>query len=391
MKKKLLVFTSTRADYGLLKPLLDRLIQDDEVDTKIFVSATHLSQKYGYTVDEIKKTHASYIIAEVEHALGGEKHLDSALAMSEALGKYAIQINRIKPDYALVLGDRYEALTFGLACATLMVPLAHLYGGELTYGAVDDKFRHCLTKLAELHFTACEKYRRRIIQMGEAPESVYNVGALGVENALNLKLLSESELSKDLGFEFTKEMYLMTFHPETNTDDYGVEKLDALLNALKARMQDKKVHVIITGVNSDAGASQIRARLDEFIKSNIEQVHYIESLGMLRYLSCIKLVTGVVGNSSSGVLEASSLGTPTLNIGSRQDGREREYSVIDLQNIEQIEKFDFNKLLLLKNTMSVNERVGLFGDGTTSSQIAEVIAQSMKKEQQNLLKKFNDL
>ena len=389
--KKLVVYTSSRADYGLLRPLIDRLKKSSAVKPVLFVTGTHLSDQYGRTIDEIKAEHADIIGAEVNHSLGGQDYIDTAKAMSEALLAYAQNLQMIKPDYALVLGDRYEAMSFGLACATLMIPIFHIHGGELTYGALDDKFRHCLTKLSDYHFASCEKYRKRIIQMGENPDCVYNVGALGVDNALNASLLSKAELEKQLGFSLAPETYLVTFHPETNSVDFGAPLLKAMLKKIYERVDQHQALVIITGVNSDVGANAVRNEIENFVKSNPAKIKYFESLGMLKYLTCLKYATAVVGNTSSGILEAHSLGTPALNIGHRQDGRERELSVVDLVTTDNIEAFDFKSLSNLKKGLILFDQSSLFGNGQSSTLITRYIEDIVTRHQVPKFKMFYDL
>lgn len=391
MKKKVLVYTSTRADYGLLSPLIDQLAKSNLLEPLIFVTGTHVESNYGLTIQEIKKKHNPFIAAEVSHKLGGKEPLETAVAMADALLVYSRKIAELQPDYAIVLGDRYEALSFGLACANLKIPLIHIHGGELTYGAIDDKFRHCLSKLAEFHFVACEVYRARLLQMGEDPQTVFNVGALGVENALKTPYLSVGDLEKIVGFSLSQETYMLVFHPETNSADFGLENLKALLKKLQERIENFGAKVIVTGVNSDAGSVRIKQELSQFIEKNKDHVFFFESLGSQNYMSAIRFVTAVVGNSSSGILEAHSLGTPALNVGFRQEGREREMSVIDLKIPQDIQNFDFSELVKIKIKLGQTTTPSLFGDGQVSVKMVQIIENDLLRKKTESFKKFYDI
>jgi GDP/UDP-N,N'-diacetylbacillosamine 2-epimerase (hydrolysing) len=394
MKKKIAIYTSTRADFGLLKPLIARLIQTEILEVRIFVTGTHLDADFGMTVGEIEKEFPHHIFYRVSQNMQEDPKLKNVKVMSEVLLKYAEALSKDPVDMAVILGDRYEALCFGLACASLSVPFAHLHGGELTLGAIDDKFRHCLTKLAHWHFVACESYRKRVIQLGESPATVFNVGALGVENALHQKVMTLPELAADLGVPLQnfKEIYLFTFHPETNSPDYGASLLRAFLKKLGERLVQNQGLVVITGINSDAGAHEIRKILSQFQHEMKDRVFAKESLGLIRYLSMMKLATAVLGNSSSGILEAFSLRTPTVNIGKRQAGRERESSVIDLDSELDCAQFDFRKLAdLKKQLMTSSEVPSIFGHGGTSVQIAHQLESLAQSDHFEISKEFFDL
>ncbi|MBC7466801.1 MAG: UDP-N-acetylglucosamine 2-epimerase (hydrolyzing) [Bdellovibrio sp.] len=382
MKKKIALYTSTRADYGLLKPLIARLILLNSFDVRIFATGTHLEKDFGFTITEIEKDFPQNIFYRVQQSMQEDPQLKNLLIMGEAIQKYAEALVADKPDIAVILGDRYEALCFGIVCSSLSIPIIHLHGGELTLGAMDDKFRHCLTKLSEWHFVACEDYRRRAIQLGEAPDTVFNVGALGVDNALHQKLMSINELEADLGIQFPRETYLFTFHPETNSKDYGAGLLNVFLKQLEDRIKSQKALVIITGVNSDPGSGAIKGIVAEFQARfpTGKQVLFKESLGLTRYLSVMKVAMAVLGNSSSGILESFSMRTPSVNIGTRQEGRIRESSVIDLYSEQDCSDFDFNQLLTLKGAMAkATNHKSIFGDGQTSALMADEIAHILQK------------
>jgi len=394
MKKKIAIYTSTRADFGILKPLISKLIQLQKFDVRIFVTGTHLDPEFGSTVTEIEKFFPKEIFYRVQQSMKEDARAKNLFVMSEAIQKYTEALVANPVDLAIVLGDRYEALCFGLVCASLGLPIVHLHGGELTLGAIDDKFRHCLTKLSNWHFVACETYRQRVIQLGEQPDTVFNVGALGVDNALSQKLMSVEELKANLGVDFKNfnELYLFTFHPETNAKDYGAELLKTFLSGLSKRLSSHNGLVVITGVNSDPGCEMIKEILQQFQNENAKHVFFKESLGVVRYLSVMKLATAVLGNSSSGILEAHSMKTPAVNLGHRQLGRERETSVIDLMLPSDCLKIDFDKLVELKISLAHSTMVkSIFGNGQASTLITKNIEEILQKNTFNRTKEFFDL
>lgn len=385
--KKIAIFTSTRADYGLLKPLIKRLAQDSFFKPQLFVTGTHFDKKFGHTVDEIKKDFSKYIFYKVPQNMKESPKYKNLNIMADSVSKYSKALQKSLPDVAIILGDRYETLCFALVCHSLRVPIAHIHGGELTYGALDEQYRHCITKLSTLHFTACETYRKRVIQLGEDPKRVFNVGALGIENALHHPLLTKKELEKSLKVKLPEEFYVLTFHPETHSKDYGLGLLKAFLKNLKNYVKSKNTFVIITGVNSDPGGKDIREVLKSFCKTmGLQKTLFVESLGVSRYLSAVKFATAVLGNSSSGILEVHSLKTPCVNIGLRQEGREREKSVIDLVTKQECTNFDLTSLRLRKKRLS-KPTSSLFGNGNVSW----LIVNKLKKNFELQSKSFFDI
>lgn len=391
MKKTVAVYTSTRAEFGLLKPLIEKLKNNKNIEVRIFVTGTHLSADFGLTVSEIEKDFKNEIYYRVEHSNNEDSQTGTLNVMSEALIKYGQALSQAKPDLAIVLGDRYEALCFGIACSSLHIPIVHIHGGELTFGALDDKFRHCLTKLSDWHMVACEEYRKRVIQMGEYPETVFNTGALGIDNSLNLNLLSKDELQKNLNIEIPDELYLFTFHPETNSPDFGLELLQSFLKRVEERLNSRKALLVITGTNSDAGSGVVREALRSFVAKNQSKTLFVESLGVVRYLSVMRLATAVLGNSSSGVLEAFSLKTPTVNLGSRQNGRVRDFGVVDLPDSKSCVSFDFDRVIELKKQLVAQNQKSLLGDGTASEIMQSKIVSIAAQLPLNKSKGFHDL
>lgn len=325
---RIAVFTGTRAEYGLLRPVLERLRDAPDAELLLLVSGSHLSARHGHTVDEIRG-HGFEPDAEITLDLDDDSPQGVARAAAQALAGCAEALARLKPDRLLILGDRYEALACAVAASLCRVPIAHIHGGEVTRGAVDDQFRHALTKLAALHFTACEEYRRRVIQMGERPEAVFNVGSLGVENALTLSLPGRAELEAELHFCLGPEFVLVTFHPVTLDAD-PAEQARSFFAGLALMLDERpELRAVITGANADAGGGAVDALTLELVGRFPGRILARPSLGQVRYLSAMKHCRCVAGNSSSGVIEAPSFGVPTVNVGSRQDGRVRAASVLD--------------------------------------------------------------
>lgn len=325
--RKVCVFTGTRAEYGILRPLLRTILQKPELHLQLLVSGMHLSPEFGLTVREIEGDGFS-IDERVEMLLSSDTPLGTVKSAALGLMGIAEAIGRLAPDILVLLGDRFEAFAAAAAAYLLGVPVAHLHGGEVTEGAVDEGLRHAVTKMSALHFTATEEYRRRVIQLGEDPSAVFNVGALGVEEIRHLPLLSRPELEKSLGVPLGERSVLVTFHPVTQEAGSAKEQIGALLEALDRLPLSR---ILFTKANADAEGRLINALLEEYVASRPEKASLFASLGQLRYLSAIRHCEAVIGNSSSGLIEAPSLGIPTVNIGNRQKGRVRGASVIDCE------------------------------------------------------------
>ncbi len=324
-ERKICVVTGSRAEYGLLYWLLKEIEADHDIALQLVVTGMHLAPQFGLTVGVIEDD--GFAIDErVDMVLDGDTGLAVAQAMGRGVIGMAETLARLRPDILVVLGDRFEILAAAQAAMMLGVPIAHVHGGEVTEGAVDDAIRHAITKMAHLHFAAAEPYRQRIIQLGEAPERVFTVGALGLDNIERIRLPDPPELEKTLGFELGEGFFLLTYHPETLGAGEPGEIVREVLGALDA-FPDRKV--LITGVNADAGNRGIARALADYAKGNAGRVCLRTSLGQLHYLSALKHCALVIGNSSSGIIEAPALGTPTVNIDDRQKGRLRASSVVD--------------------------------------------------------------
>jgi UDP-hydrolysing UDP-N-acetyl-D-glucosamine 2-epimerase len=323
--KKICIVTGTRAEYGLFYPLLKELRKKRDFKLQIVATGMHLSPEFGLTYKEIEKD--GFEIAEkVEMLLSS----DSAIGIAKSIGLGIVGIGealqRLEPDIVLLLGDRFETLAAAIAVTMLGKPIAHFYGGELTEGALDDSFRHAITKMANIHFTATDIYRKRVVQLGEEPERVFNVGALGIDNVRSINLLSKGQLQKKLEFQFYSRNLLVTFHPVTRKNDPRARDFRELLVALD---DFSDTGIIFTMPNADPYGRVIIDLIKEYVGKHPGNTAAFTSLGKRLYLSTLKHVDAVVGNSSSGIIEAPALRIPTVNIGERQDGRVRPHSVLD--------------------------------------------------------------
>lgn len=322
--RKICIVTGSRAEWGLLSRLARIIGDEPKLELQIIATNMHLSPEFGLTYREIEQQ-GFRINRKVEMLLSS----DTANATTKSVGLatigFADAFEELKPDLLLVLGDRYEILAAVTAALFYKIPVAHLHGGEVTEGAYDDAIRHAITKMSHLHFTSTEEYRRRVIQLGEQPEHVFNVGAIGIDNIRHLKLWSRGELEKDLNFSFDKKSLLVTYHPETLDDMPVEEQCRNLLDAL-AILEDVKI--IFTLPNSDTGGRIIIKMIDDFVRKYKDRAIVYTSLGQLRYLSALQYISAVAGNSSSGILEVPSFGKPVLNIGNRQKGRIAAASVV---------------------------------------------------------------
>ena len=322
--KRIGIMTGTRAEYGLLKSLMQEINKDNDLELYLIVSGMHLSPEFGMTYKEIEED-GFEINAKVEMLLSS----DSPAGISKSIGLgvigFADEFQRADLDMLILLGDRYEALSAAISAMVMRIPIAHLHGGELTEGAIDEGIRHSITKMSHLHFTSTEIYRKRVIQLGENPERVFNVGAIGIENIKKLKLMSKKELEESLHFEITRKTLLITYHPVTLENATAAEQCQHLLDALD---EYPEYRIIFTMPNSDTDGRIIMKMLQEYTKGNEGRAIAYTSLGFVRYLSTLQYVSAVVGNPSSGIIEVPSFGIPTLNIGDRQKGRIAANSVL---------------------------------------------------------------
>ena len=363
---KIAVVTGTRAEYGLLKPLILKL--KENYPTTIVATGMHLSPEFGMTINEIEQG-GLHVDEKVEILLSADTKTAVTKSMGLGLISFADVLSRIMPDLLVVLGDRFEILSVVTAATVLKIPVAHLHGGEVTEGAIDDNIRHAISKMSHLHFTSTEEHRKRVIQLGEQPNRVFDVGAIGLDNINSLSLLSRDDLSADLGIQFRDRIFLVTYHPVT-LESLSIDfQVDNLLSALS----DKDATVVFTKANADAQGRYINSRIESWVSDHADAFVF-SSLGSLRYLSLLKEAEIVIGNSSSGIIEAPSLNTPTVNIGERQRGRVRARSVIDCS----YNKDEIHQAIQKAGSSNFLEKERLFenpyGDGSTAQKIIEILA-----------------
>ncbi len=323
MKKKVCVVTGTRAEYGLLRWVMEGIRQSPILDLQLIATGMHLSPEFGLTVNAIQDD-GFHVDRKVEMLLSSDTAVGITKSMGLGMIGFADALAELKPDLMLVLGDRYEIFCAAAAAMIARIPIAHLHGGETTEGAFDEAIRHSITKMSHLHFVAAEEYRRRVIQLGEQTERVFNVGGLGIDNILHLKLMNRDDLEAALDFKLASRNLLITFHPVTLEQSTSAKQMDELLAAL-AELED--TGLIFTLPNADTEGRVLFRQIEDFCRLHPNARAYA-SLGQLRYLSCIQLVDGVVGNSSSGLAEVPSFKKGTINIGDRQRGRMCASSVI---------------------------------------------------------------
>lgn len=379
--KKLAIVTATRAEYGILHPLILRLLACEKWETQIIVTGTHLEEEFGYTCREIEQDGIP-IYRKIPITEKGDDAYAVSRTMANALCGFGSYFKDEKPDLLILLGDRTEMLAIASAAMNEQIPIAHLHGGELTQGAVDECVRHALTKMSYLHFASTEVYRKRIIQMGEDPSRVFNVGALGVENILREQLLSRRELKEAVDFPADQSYAVVTFHPVTLEKATAEQQVRELLAAMKQR---EDLFFLITKANSDAGGR----RINELLEAETEtysNMKLVASLGMKKYLSAVKYAKFVLGNSSSGIIEAPALQVPTVNIGDRQQGRIQANSIVNCQPERTSILEAIRRALQMEGICCVNP----YGDGHTSEKIVAILETYMSLDHIDLKKKFYD-
>jgi UDP-hydrolysing UDP-N-acetyl-D-glucosamine 2-epimerase len=327
MKRTICVITGSRADYGLLFKLMERINSDRDLNLQIISTGMHLSPEFGKTYAAIESD--GFIIDKrIEILLSSDTPIGISKSMGLALISFSEALSELDPDIVVLLGDRFETLCAACTACVACIPVAHIHGGEITEGVIDESFRHSITKMSHLHFTSTEEYRHRVIQLGEHPNRVFNVGALGVDNLQYLKLLDRENLEKKIKFSLGDQCILVTFHPVTLEDNTAAEQFQVLLKAIEAL---PKLKTIFTKANADTGGRIINQMIDDFVTKNKDRSLSFTSMGQLRYLSTMKHVNAVVGNSSSAIIEAPSFKVPTVNIGDRQKGRVKAKSIIDCE------------------------------------------------------------
>lgn len=383
--KKIAYITGSRAEYGIVKRLLKKLQQDPELEFSLVATAMHLDSQYGNTVSIIEQD--GFTVAErIPLTLDSQNNQKILHSMAECLDKFGEHFQRNQYDAVMVLGDRYEMLAVATAAAMHNLPIIHLHGGEQTLGNYDEFIRHCITKMAKLHLTATEAYRKRVIQLGEEPKSVVNVGSLGAENSLLLDLPSKTTLIAERNIPETP-YFMVVFHPETLTEQPVLEQVDALLSALD-QFKDRYQFVFI-GSNSDTNADKIYQRFKQYTDEN--GYPFFTSVKPEEYLALIKYSQGLIGNSSSGLLEAPSCGVGTLNIGNRQQGRVRGESVIDVEITSQAIQAGIEKLVSADFQQKLPAMINPYYQENAMEKAYQAIKNFLNDPQKDLPKGFYDL
>jgi len=385
--KRIGIMTGTRAEYGLLKSLMQEINKDNDLELYLIVSGMHLSPEFGMTYQEIEED-GFEINAKVEMLLSS----DSPAGISKSIGLgvigFADEFQRADLDMLILLGDRYEALSAAICALVMRIPIAHLHGGELTEGAIDEGIRHSITKMSYLHFTSTEQYRDRVIQLGENPERVFYVGALGVENIKKINLMTKEELEKSIHFEIDENTVVVTYHPVTLENNTVEEQF---LNLLKVLDRNPKIRMIFTKANADTNGRIVNELIDKYAAQNSERACAFMSLGQKRYLSALKYCRIVIGNSSSGIIEAPSFGKPIINIGDRQKGRICADSVINCgytqQEIQQAMETALTKEFENKASNCRNP----YEKENTAANIISVIKDYLLNDKIKLKKGFYDI
>ena len=367
--KKICVITGSRAEYGLLRKLIKLLDVSELFQLQLIVTGSHLSKKFGETVNEVERD-GFKINSKIDINLVSDTPIGISKSTSIGLSGFADEFELLNPDMILVLGDRFEILSAVIAAMYARIPIAHIHGGELTEGAIDDAIRHSITKFSHLHFVGNEVYRKRVIQLGEKPERVFNVGGLGVDAINDINLIPKNKLEKDLNIKFLKKNLLITFHPVTLEDKSSLKQISELLDAL-SNLQSTSL--IFTMPNADGDSQVIFEKIEDYVSCNKNAYVFI-SLGQVRYLSCLAQVDAIVGNSSSGLHEAPSFRKATINIGDRQKGRIQSKSVINCKPLSQ----DIQKAIKDSYSQEFKERLlnvqNPYGDGGAAKRIVETIS-----------------
>lgn len=382
--RKIAIITGTRADFGLLRPLIQKIREEVGFQLQLFVTGMHLSAEFGNTIQEIENQ-GFPIAKKIECLLSSDSAVGVSKSIALAVSGFADAFSELQPDLIVVLGDRTEILAATIAGAMANIPIAHIHGGETTEGAYDESIRHSITKFSQLHFTATEIYRKRVIQLGEQPQNVFNVGAIGLDSIKNLKLLSREEFEKSIGFKLAKQNILVTYHPVTLEKESPRETFQNILDVLDSL---ESTHFIFTHANSDKNGRIINEMIKRYVTKNKHKAVEFESLGQLRYLSALQFVDCVLGNSSSGIIEVPSFSIPTINIGDRQKGRISPQSVIHSDNsLESIEK-SISLALSSDFQQSIKNQEQLYGEGNAAESIMKVLKELTNL---NLKKPFYDI
>ena len=385
--KKICIVTGSRAEYGLLKPLITKISEDRDLILQLVVTGMHLSPEFGLTYKEIIKD-GFRITEKVEILLSSDTEIGISKSIGLAMISFSEVFQKINPDLLIILGDRYEIFAVAAVAMIARIPIAHLHGGETTEGVIDEAIRHSITKMSYLHFTSNEIYRNRVIQLGEDPSRVFNVGAIIEDSIRTMKFIQKSQLEKDLGIKFDKKMALLTFHPTTLESNSSEEQFKNILEALN-EFNDLKI--IFTKANSDTNGRIINKMIDNYVLNNPQKCVAFTSLGQLRYLSTMMYCDVVIGNSSSGIIEAPILKKSTVNIGDRQKGRIQAESIINCNPVKD-EIIKAIKKALSKEFVESLKKTGIIEEkNSVSENIIAIIKEYLTNIKTNIKKKFYDI
>lgn len=385
LKRKICIVTGSRAEYGLLYWLMKEIQSDNELELQIIATGMHLSPEFGLTYKVIEEDGFS-INAKVEMLLSSDTSVGIAKSIGLGVIGFADALERLKPDIIVLLGDRYEILAAAQATMVARIPIAHLHGGEATEGLIDEAIRHAVTKMSHFHFVAAEPYRQRVIQLGENPDKVLSFGAPGLDNIKRLSLLNKEDFENSINFRLGKINFLVTYHPVTLSDQGPQHAMQELFRALD-HFKDAKM--IFTKPNADTDGRVICQMIDGYVARQPDRVIATTSLGQLRYLSAIKHVDAVIGNSSSGLIEAPALKKPTINLGDRQRGRLKADSVIDCNENAKTIIAAIQKALSADFMLSISNVLSPYGEGNASVHIKDYLKNVNLKDV--LQKKFFDM
>jgi len=378
-KRKICVVTGSRAEYGLFCPILIKIQESNKLELQLISTSSHHSSEYGLTYKQIENDGFN-IDDKIENLLLTDTKSSIVKSTGIATSLLSDSFDRLQPDIVLLLGDRYETHAAATAAMLMNIPIAHIHGGEITEGAVDEQIRHSITKMSYLHFCSTETYRQRIIQMGEDPARVFYSGAPGIDNIKNLKLLTKNKLEKELNWKLTSKSALFTYHPVTLEESDVEIDLEVILSILETF----NLNILFTYANADSGGKVINQKIEEFCKIQPARYKVVKSLGQIKYLSAMKYVDLLIGNTSSGIIEAASFKKPVVNIGDRQKGRLRGENVIDC-NLNSLQ--DSIKLALsISFRNKIKNLNNIYGTGAA----ADIILDKLINEPISVIKKFRD-
>jgi GDP/UDP-N,N'-diacetylbacillosamine 2-epimerase (hydrolysing) len=383
-KKKICVVTGSRAEYGILKNLIFEIKKSKKLKLQLLVTGMHLTAQHGLTYKEIIKDGLK-ITKKLKISSNSDTSLAISNAISNGIKKFSKTFHSIKPDLVLILGDRFEVFSAAIAAMSERLPIGHIHGGETTEGAIDEAMRHSITKMAHLHFVAAQKYKERVLQLGESSKRIYLVGGMGVDTIKKTKFLKKELLEKKINFTFKKKNIFVNYYPVTLEKNTSKNQIKEIIKALR---MFKNEGIIFSMPNADHNSKVIYREISNFVKKN-KNVKAFKSLGSLKYLSCLKLVDVILGNSSSGLLEAPTLKIPTLNIGDRQKGRLKAKSVIDCPPKSKKIVYYLNKILSSYKKNKYQNFKSPYGAPGASKKIVSILE---KIDYKKLLKKtFNDI